>query len=78
MSDEHTRFGSGYEITDWGERFFYELNEPLKTQIEDARERMYAEMLNPSLRVRPKWTLRNRLQLAWSALTGRVTWDDIN
>lgn len=69
-----TEWGDKITITDAAkmtkERLF-------KAALNEARERMYAEILNPSPRVKPRWTLKDRLELAWKALIGQITWDDI-
>ena len=75
--NESQNWGEGFSFTRPDPQAAYE-NYKIKLAIDEARERMYAEVLNPAPRVKPKWTIRDRLELAWKVLRGQITWDDIS
>lgn len=72
---ETSNWGDKISITGDVDRYKIDV---LNSQINAARERMYAEILNPELRIKPNWTVKDRITLALKVLIGQINWDDIN
>jgi hypothetical protein len=52
-------------------------SDALQKAIDETLERIALEALGEAPYRHTVWTWRDRIELAWSVLRGRITWDDI-